>query len=268
MCRRSALKGLFETYESSPAGTYGGCLSEEPLEVAHHRLIFEWVSRLNIVMRENPFDVGVTASGSLWDRDDFTQVVDLSLGADLIRRSWTKGHRHAATAARRAGVSVTSAQCPEDWRGYYSAYEDSLRRWGTSARSIYSWRLFELLQRLPSDKVSLWLAKYEDVIIAGALCLLHNRHVAYWHGASLERYRRLRASHLLQASILDAACRDGYAWYDFNPSGGLEGVMSFKRGFGASLRPARILFRQRPAYRLYRAARIALSAACPIARAT
>jgi lipid II:glycine glycyltransferase (peptidoglycan interpeptide bridge formation enzyme) len=33
--------------------------------------------------------------------------------------------------------------------------------------------------------------------------------------------------------VIKNACEKGYTWFDFNPSGGLEGVKAFKERFGA-----------------------------------
>lgn len=255
MCSRTALKGLLGVYESSPAGTYGGCLSEEPLGVAYHQLIFDWAGHLNVSWRENPFEPIASEVALAWNRDDFTQVIDLSPGFAVVSEKWSKHHRRAIGIATRKGVEVFRAETLEHWRGYYLAYEDSLRRWGTSTRSAYPWRLFELLRQLPRDRATLWVASYRGVVIAGALCLQHNRHVAYWHGASSEEYHHLRPSHLLQGSIIKNYCGDDLDWYDLNPSSGLQGVIAFKRGFGAEQRATRIFVNRTAALRLYRAVR-------------
>ena len=31
---------------------------------------------------------------------------------------------------------------------------------------------------------------------------------------------------------IEQCCADGYGWFDFNPSGDLEGVRAFKKSFG------------------------------------
>ena len=38
--------------------------------------------------------------------------------------------------------------------------------------------------------------------------------------------------HLLMYTAIEHACRNGYSWFDFNPSGGHEDVAAFKKGFG------------------------------------
>jgi lipid II:glycine glycyltransferase (peptidoglycan interpeptide bridge formation enzyme) len=76
------------------------------------------------------------------------------------------------------------------------------------------------------------LAKYEDRSIAGALCFYTKNHVVYWHGAAYSDYFELRPVNLLMYEAIKDACENGYSWFDFNPSGGHEGVKAFKKSFG------------------------------------
>jgi lipid II:glycine glycyltransferase (peptidoglycan interpeptide bridge formation enzyme) len=64
-----------------------------------------------------------------------------------------------------------------------------------------------------------------------------NRHAVYWHGATYDTYFDYRPNVAVHTeAIRDAVARE-YAYYDFNPSGSLEGVIEFKRRFGAEQRP-------------------------------
>jgi len=38
---------------------------------------------------------------------------------------------------------------------------------------------------------------------------------------------------LLMYEVIKNACKQRYTWFDFNPSGGHEGVKAFKKSFGA-----------------------------------
>jgi lipid II:glycine glycyltransferase (peptidoglycan interpeptide bridge formation enzyme) len=42
--------------------------------------------------------------------------------------------------------------------------------------------------------------------------------------------------------VIKDACEQGYFWFDFNPSGGHEGVKSFKKGFGCSTLQSNLYF--------------------------
>ena len=139
---------------------------------------------------------------------------------------------------------MKQASTLDDWRAYYQTYEDSVQRWGEKASAKYAWEMFSQIFRLSSPHTKLWLAVYQNKVIAGALCFYAPRHVVYWHGAALEDYFRLRPANLLMSEAIRDACEKGYCWFDFNPSGGHEGVKAFKRSFGASSLPSPVIHRE------------------------
>jgi CelD/BcsL family acetyltransferase involved in cellulose biosynthesis len=87
--------------------------------------------------------------------------------------------------------------------------------------------------RCDSPRIKLWTAVVEDRLVAGALCFYGQGQVVYWHGAALEAYFHVRPVNLLFCEAIKDACETGYRWFDFNPSGGHEGVKAFKQSFGA-----------------------------------
>ncbi len=243
---RKKTKGLTNHYGGSPFGTYSGIISEQPLE---DNAILEWIDYLrslsSVHLRMSPFEV--ISDMKTLDKDlikDYSQLINLEKGFDAIFKTWTKGHSSAAKKAFREGVQVSKTTNKEDWDSYYLAYEDSLKRWGNSASNSYSKKLFNLLQEMPSSKVTLWKATYENELIYGCLCFYHHKHIVYWHGAGFEDYFKLRAVHALQYTIIKDGCEKGYQWYDFNPSGGHEGVMKFKKGFGTEILQSPLLIKE------------------------
>jgi len=230
-------KGLVKNYLSSPAGTFGGWLSSNELSASHAQLLSQYLRDLdNIKWRLNPYDSLLSTVINLEKlEEDTTDSLDLNEGFENLYKKWTKGHTSAARKARKArkaGIIVKIATTLEEWQIYYSLYEDSLERWGNKKSSQYEWSLFNLIFKLQSSKVKLWLAMYQDCIISGALCFYSKTHVVYWHGAALSKYFNLRPVNLLMYEIIKHASEEKYHWFDFNPSGGHEGVKAFKQSFG------------------------------------
>ena len=228
-------KGLVRTCVSSPAGTFGGWISIDELAAEHRRLLAAYLleKHRNLTWRQNPYDSPVPVPATRATMLDETHALRLQEGFDAIYKKWTKGHASAVHKARRQGVLIKQASSIEDWRAYFRAYEDSIQRWGEKATSRYTWPLFEHMFTLHSDYIRLWLALYSDTVVAGALVFYAKRHVAYWHGAALAQYFHLRPVNLLLYEVIQQACQQGYSWFDFNPSGGHEGVRRFKESFGA-----------------------------------
>jgi hypothetical protein len=228
--------GSVKSFWSSPAGTYGGWIAVDAIGRAHAILMKEFLTKElgPIWWQTNPYDDLVAAIGVDTNIGDETHVIDLDKGFDAVYSDWSSACRRAERKARKSGVLVKTADTEEEWREYYYAYEDSLRRWGDRAQSRYEWALFQEMFDRQSDHMRLWLATTKDeLVVAGAIVCYAKMHVVYWHGAALEDYFALRPVNLLFYEIIRHASEVGYRWFDFNSSAGLEGVRRFKESFGA-----------------------------------
>ncbi len=232
---RRILMGFARQYVLSPAGTYGGWLSLDELSASHGRLLSEYIVNhlKNVTWRLNPYTPFETNLNVKGIKNDETHTLDLDCGFEGVYKRWSRGAASSVRKARRVGVEIREAITFQDWKDYYEVYEDSLKRWGESASSKYDWSLFENMYNLSSPDVKLWLAFFEGQVVAGALCLYAKKHVGYWHGAALSQYFKLRSVNLLVYEMIKQSCGDGYKWFDFNPSGGHEGVRVFKERCGA-----------------------------------
>ena len=244
VCQERHHKGLVQRNLLPAGGGYGGWLSATALSAEHAKLLCRFALGMgNVEWALNPFDpqldVYVPDDASL----DSTQVIDLTMGIDSIVRKWSKGHKAAIQQARRAGVEVRVASSLEEWRSYFGLYQDSLRRWGDKTTSNHPWVVFEHLHSSSDERVRLWLARLHDEPVAGALCFYSKEHVSYWHGAMLESSKAARPVNLLMHAIIEDASRNGYRWFDMGMSGGHDGVLAFKRGFGTTDVPCRFVNR-------------------------
>jgi lipid II:glycine glycyltransferase (peptidoglycan interpeptide bridge formation enzyme) len=84
--------------------------------------------------------------------------------------------------------------------------------------------------------VKLWLAERDGRLLGGALNFYWNRHAVGWHSAASGQALDSHAFAILVANAVEEACDRGFAWFDLNPSGGLEGVAAFKSRFGGERR--------------------------------
>jgi CelD/BcsL family acetyltransferase involved in cellulose biosynthesis len=235
LSRESAAHGLLPRYLLSPAGTFGGWLAEDELPDAHAEVLREHLLTRHgtLAWRVNPYDGALRRlSWDAYDHDE-THAVDLRQGFDAVESRFSRGQRSNLRKALKAGVEVRVAESRADWHEYFQVYEESLDRWGDSASSGYGWSLFEALYELRSPDVRLWLAHREGELAAGALCFYTDTQAVYWHGAARERHFAMRPVNLLMVEAMRDAAARHCAWFDFNPSGGHEGVKTFKRSFGA-----------------------------------
>jgi len=231
--RERRFRGLASRLLSTPSGTYGGWLAGPEAQPAHATaLVRLLLSERDLWWRLNPFDPTLAGRIPRGAQSDCSHMLDLRAGFDAAQAGWSRGHRSAANKGRRSGVEVVRATSSEEWRAYFAIYQESRRRWLPTGSPSYDWRLFEILHDLGSSQVELWLACVGGSAVAGALCFTAPRHVVYWHGAALSEYFHLRPVNWLMSEIIRDASTRGFDWFDFNPSGGLPGLTTFKERFG------------------------------------
>ena len=233
---------------SSPGGTYGGWLSETTLRKEHAEAVARHLVREYpaLTWRLNPINELECASAPAAAREDHTRVLQLGEGLEALRQRFSKGHRAAVKQARRAGVEVAGASGDAAWAEYERLYQSSLERWGKRATARHAPRLFEELKRREGRNVRLWLARYQDEVVAGAILLQEGRHLSYWHGAARRERFHLRPEHLLLHEAIDQTCQEGLEIFDLGPSAGLAGLEAFKKDFGAVPLPSPVVACERP----------------------
>ncbi len=230
-------KGLIKNFISSPAGNYGGWLSVDTLDIRHAEILTDYLIKNfnNLSWRLNPYDKLVSQTNLKISEDDETHTLNLTCGFEEVYRKGTKRNRYSARKAGKAGVSVHIASILDEWHSYYEVYKDSLRRWGRKASSRYKWGIFKEIFQRNSSNVKLWLSIYQDKIICGVLCFYAKKHIVAWHSSTLEKYFNLCPVNFLMYEIIKKGCEEKFTWFDFNPSGGHEGVKTFKNRFGPEI---------------------------------
>ena len=236
-----AARGLLRNVTSTFAGCYGGIIADGPVPGAAAAELFGAVLKWDVAefhLSGNP-RLPPTAAPRLprvEERDDFTHILELGGDLDAMISGFSRGHTSSLHKGIRMGVQARLAQTADDYRAFYGAYEDSLRRWGERATNRYPWRLFENVFRLSQaypQHVKLWLAEVEGKTIAGALAFYWNGHIAGWHSAAHADYFDYCPNNVLHTEIIREGLEQGYRYYDFSPSGGHEGSARFKERFGA-----------------------------------
>lgn len=229
---------------SSAFGCYGGAFADGPLspedEMRVLRTMVRSVRTLSIT--ENPLAPGLRPVHRFAVVPDFTDMLRLSDDPERVHGSFSKTRRYEIRRGRANGVETRIACSLADYRAYFAVYEESLRRWGKPADGGYPWKLFEVGYKLAQEypaHLRLWLGEHDGQIMAGAWIFYWNRIAVYWHGAALASGLTAHAPSVALADAIDDACRGGFDWFDFNPSGGHEGVAAFKTQFGTERRTIR-----------------------------
>lgn len=242
-------KGLLtRLYMLSMDGGFGGWISPDPLTREHTTVLVQFLTRKlgkELFWRLNPYDELVFESGVPIQQMDYTHAINLPQNF-TSRYTTQSAPVRKARKAEKAGVTISLASSLEDWQEYYQVYQSSLQRWGEKTISEHPWEFFAQLFHRNSPNIKLWLARYENRIAGGALCFYSQQHVVYWHGAGLAEFFHVRPVNLLMYTLLKDSYEQGYTWFDFYPSGGMEGVIAFKESLGATPLPAPIVHLKSP----------------------
>jgi len=137
---------------------------------------------------------------------------------------------------------------------FYQLIQETSRRDQVTFYPINYYR--QMLETFSGKHLRLYLAQYQNEIIAGIIVSFYGEVATYLHGASANRHRNLMASYGLQWTAIKEALRCGCTWYDLfgvklsslgqplsskikqnNPED-WQGITRFKRGFCPQESPA------------------------------
>ena len=244
-CHR--IMGLSRSFQASPAGCYGGWVCRDRLMPRQIDAITQWILQNcpNLYWRLNPFDPDCVGLAGIATTRDSTELLDLTAYPDdaTLRANYRHSVRKQIAKAARAGVVVSTAETWDEWEAYFGLYQVRLAQWGRAASNHYPLALFRKFYEERGPSVRLWIASHEGRLIGGTLNLYNGCHCVEWHAAfDTNEFCFGVRDYLVDWIIRDARDR-GFTIYDFNPSGGHEGTIRFKKTFGTTSRPCDVIIR-------------------------
>ncbi len=146
--------------------------------------------------------------------------------------------RYNIRLAERKGVTVRQGKLEKDFAAFWRLNKATRQRdqFTSHSREYYH----DMWKSLPSDFLQLYVAEYQQKIIAANIVIFFGNTATYLHGASADEQRNVMAPHLLQWRQIQAAKKRGLRYYDFwgiAPVGSSKesdwaGITRFKKGFG------------------------------------
>ncbi|MBN1219962.1 MAG: peptidoglycan bridge formation glycyltransferase FemA/FemB family protein [Anaerolineae bacterium] len=181
-----------------------------------------------------------------------SMLIDLTPEADTILANMHKTTRYNIHYSARKGVVVRQATAA-DMDAFYQLLKVTAKRSGFSIRSReYYHQEWSVLAE--ANYLNLFLALYQDKVIAARMPVAFGNKAATFHSGSLNTYNKLKANELLMWESLKWAKAHGCDTYDVwgipeevgahlyanqplpkEQIGGLWGVYQFKRGFGGDV---------------------------------
>ncbi len=234
LASRRVFRGVFRRYLSSPAGTYGGFLTDDSLTELETVLLSKWVRKFGTVdLTFNPFSpiskfLPITSrdfTQSIFLRDNWI-IIEKKMKPAQILRKVKIAERNQLRVRKLKGKEVLE---------YHKIYRSRRSNWQDPSND-YSESIFENLFQLKG--VDFWgVFLKDDLMIGGGPFVKHNNHVTSWLAVALTEYLPLMPYALLYYRLIKFYRSEGLTWFDFNPSGGHEGVVRFKAGFGTIKKP-------------------------------
>jgi len=178
-----------------------------------------------------------------------TILLDLTPDLEIILARMKSKTRYNIRLAARKGVTVREGTV-KDLPGFYRLMQITGER---DRFAIHSESYYEAAYQLfvPQGLAKLFLATFEDKVLAGLLAFAFGQRAWYMYGASSNEHRNLMPNYLLQWEAIKWAKERGCLTYDMwgipdeeeevlereflKRSGGLWGVYRFKRGFGGQV---------------------------------
>lgn len=157
---------------------------------------------------------------------------------DIVWSSLRKNVKYGVRKSQKLSVQVRIAQLREDMAHFYRLH--LLTRSKKHGMPVQPWRFFfELWNSFADDgNIKLLMAEYQGAVIAATILLISGTTVRYAYSASDEHYLHLAPNNLLLWEAIAWSCTQGYQTLDLGRTAlDNEGLMEFKRGWGAIKEP-------------------------------
>jgi len=115
---------------------------------------------------------------------------------------------------KNKALEIVKSQNIEDLKIFNEIYQETAARHSFVPFSLeYLRNQFSAFN--PSQQISIFLAKYKEKVISGAIIVFWQNIAFYHHSASLSKYGKIPVSYLLQWEIIKEAKRRGCSRYNF-----------------------------------------------------
>ena len=178
-----------------------------------------------------------------------TVILDLTLSEDELIAQFKSKCRYNIKLAEKRGCLVECVDMKDEEsikNGidlFYSLYEITSKRDGIAIHNIGYYRnLFVEALKDETLSLRLYVAKYENKLLASIITIFYRDEATYLYGASSNECRNLMSTYLLQYQAIKDAKQYGCKIYDFygippteDIRHAMAGLYRFKSGFGGKI---------------------------------
>ncbi|HAU30914.1 MAG TPA: GNAT family N-acetyltransferase [Desulfotomaculum sp.] len=162
-----------------------------------------------------------------------TYILELSPDLGIMWKKLDSGSaRWGVKKSHKEGVSVSKTQSIEDLKEFYELNCITKKKIGVPC---HPWKFFKNLFKFLDSYVSLYVARYNDKIIAGGIMEYFKKTVLYGYGAADPKYLKMQPYNAFIWKSIEDACLNGYKYYDFGrTSYDNVGLINFKKRWGTA----------------------------------
>jgi len=167
---------------------------------------------------------------------EWRQKIDISKSEEEILAQMKPKGRYNIKIAQKNNVDVEESN---NITAFYELFCQTAKREGFSIRPKKYFQ--DLMEKLnPKGYAEMFLAKYNNIVVAAAIITFYESTASYLYGASSNEYRNLMAPYLIHWQAIIKAKAKGCRYYDLlavSPEGASEdhkyaGITRFKEQFG------------------------------------
>jgi len=209
---------------------------DPPVEFTDLNAKSDWISSLQHPLKKSPTDI----------QPPDTVLLDIRPEPEALLAGMKPKWRYNVKLAEKKGVTVEKCGA-ESVDRFYGLFEETASRDGIAVHAKSYYR--DILERGAAAeaagepvKVTLYIAVYEDMPIAGIITLFTKTESVYLYGASSNQHRNVMPAYLLQWTVIQDARDFGAQVYDFygcpptdDEHHPMHGLFRFKNGFGGQL---------------------------------
>ena len=220
---------LRRRYFSSPQGTYGGLVFQNPPQPNFKKEIEKWLSAKKVKIYKNPY------LGENEQNNNCSYIITSNNTITLDSgQNWHPKHRYKLRRALKMEFEFHFSNTKNDWQEYYKIYKENIARRGKTSSNNYSQKLFDELYKLDESYRRLYLVLKDGAIQGGGIYFFDKTRIYHWHGCFTMQARELEAPIFLYYKMMEVLNNSNKQVLDLLPSGGHKGVDLFKRRFWGS----------------------------------
>jgi len=170
---------------------------------------------------------------------EISWILELDKTEEELLYGMRKTTRYLIRRAQKdSEIQIKKSQSLEDLEKFYKIYQETAS-YHSFVPFSFDYLKNELEVFKKDDQILIFLAKYKEEVVSGAVVVYWQNGGFYHHGASLRKYSKIPTSYLIQWEAIKEAKKRGCDFYSFwgiapedKPNHPWKGLTLFKKGFG------------------------------------